>query len=213
MTAEAQVIRSRRRHFAAPGGSHDRLVSFLAKALPAAVGVVAAVMILTPLSPRGEVSFLLDRNEVAITGERLRVDDAAYRGQDDRGRDFLVTAGSAIQATGAVPIVRMQDLVARLQMPEGPAELRASQGFYNYRDEEISVSGPVNFRAADGYRMVTSNVDIELDTKRAVGSGGVEGAVPSGSFRADRIVADLAERTVALEGNARMRMVPGKLRF
>ena len=70
MTAQADLIRDKRRHFAAPGGAHDRLIGFLAKALPAAIGVVAAVMILSPLSQRGEISFILDRNKVAITGDQ-----------------------------------------------------------------------------------------------------------------------------------------------
>ena len=64
MTIEPDRIQDRRRHFAAPGGSHDRLIGFLAKALPAAIGIVVAVMILSPLSPRGEVGFLLDDREL-----------------------------------------------------------------------------------------------------------------------------------------------------
>ena len=38
-TSEARALRSRRQHFAAPGGSHDRLVAFLARALPMAVAL------------------------------------------------------------------------------------------------------------------------------------------------------------------------------
>jgi lipopolysaccharide export system protein LptC len=124
-TQEAARLRSERQHFAAPGGSHDRLVSFLAKVLPMGIGVVAALMVITPLSPRGEVSFLLDRNEVAMIDERLRVDNAMYRGQDDKGRPFSLTAGEAVQRSSAEGIVRMNDLVARIALPEGPARLGA----------------------------------------------------------------------------------------
>lgn len=213
MTVEADLIRDRRRAFARPGGFHDRLVAFLAKALPAAIGLVVAVMILSPLSPRGEISFLLDRNKVAITSERLKVDEAAYHGRDAQGRPFVVTAGSAVQASSRVPIVEMNDLTARMQLRDGPAELRAGRGIYNFETERILVAGPVNFTAADGYEMVTSNVEIDLDARRAIGSGGVEGKVPTGTFRADRIIADLEARNVTLEGNARLRMTPGKLRL
>lgn len=213
MTVEADLIRDRRRAFAAPGGSHDRLIGFLAKALPAAIGLVAAIMILAPLSPRGEISFLLDRNKVAITSQRIEVERAMYRGQDSQGRPFVLTAGKAVQASAELPVVQMEDLVARMELSDGPAELQAQEGAYNFDTERVAVQGPVNFKAADGYRMVTNNVDIDLKTRKAVGSGGVEGAVPTGSFSADRIVADLGERTVALEGNARLRMTPGKLRI
>lgn len=213
MTAEADLIRDRRRHFATPGGFHDRLISFLARALPAAIGLIAAIMILSPLAQRGEISFLLDRNKVAVTNDRIKVDDAAYRGKDAKGRPFLVTAGSAVQASVQTPVVEMQELLARLSLTDGPAEIEAPKGHYNYRTEKLAIDGPVNFRAQDGYRMATRNVDIDLVSRRAVGTGGVEGTVPAGTFSADRLVADLEERTVTLEGKARMRMTPGELRI
>ena len=213
MTVQAEIIRDRRRHFAAPGGSHDRLIRFLATALPGAVGVIAAVMILTPLSPRGEISFLLDRNKVSVTKERLRVADAMYRGEDDKGRAFSVSAGSAVQASGAEPIVRMDRLVARIFLADGPAELSAAGGIYDFRAERVDASGPVIFTAADGYRMTTSSVAIDLKTRVVTGAGGVIGAIPAGTFSANRIIADLGERSIMLDGNARLQMVPGKLRM
>jgi len=213
MSVEAVEIRNRRRHFAAPGGSHDRLIGFLAKALPAAIGVVAAVMILVPLSPRGEISFLLDRNKVAITNQRLKVDDAAYRGKDDKQREFVVTAGTAVQQAASTPVVQMQKLRALMSLNDGPAQVVAPNGAYNYDTEKIAVNGPVNFAAPDGYKMTTRNVDIDVRSKVAVGSGGVDGTVPTGTFRADSMQADLESRTVTLQGNARLRMTPGKLRI
>lgn len=213
MSVEATQIRNRRRHFAAPGGSHDRLVAFLAKALPAAIGLVVAVMILVPLSPRGEISFLLDRNRVAMTSARIKVQDATYRGQDNRGRDFAVTAGTAVQQSAEVPIVEMLDLSALMQLTDGPARLEAPRGSYNYDTEKIAVSGPVRFDAPGGYSLSTSNVDVDVRRKVAVGSGGVQGTVPTGTFRADSLRADLENRTVTLDGRARLHMTPGKMRM
>jgi len=212
-TRQAAQLRSERQHFAAPGGSHDRLVTFLAKVLPMGIGVVAALMVITPLSPRGEVSFLLDRNEVAMIDERLRVDNAMYRGQDDKGRPFSLTAGEAVQRSSAEGIVRMNDLVARIALREGPARLGAQAGAYDIDEDVVSIVGPVRLTAADGYRMVARGVSVDLAAKRLVGRGGVEGAVPAGTFSADRLLADMDERTVTLDGNARLRMIPGKLRM
>jgi lipopolysaccharide export system protein LptC len=213
MTVQADIIRDKRQHFAAPGGFHDRLIGFLAKALPAAIGVVAAVMILTPLSPRGEISFLLDRNKVAVTPERIHVDQAMYRGEDDQGRPFVLTAGRAIQPSAASPILELTNLVARIELKEGPAQLSAPGGNYDFNSSRVAVPGPVDFSAADGYHMVTQNVRIDLKTRRLDGSGGVSGTLPAGTFTADRISGDLGERTVTLEGNAKLRMTPGKMRM
>ncbi|KLE34217.1 hypothetical protein [Aurantiacibacter luteus] len=130
MTVAADRMRSRRQAFAAPGSSLDRIVRLLAVGLPALVGVVAAMMLITPLSPRGEVSFLLDRNKVAIAEDRLRLDDAMYRGQDNRGRPFSLMAGSTVQRSDAVPLVEMQRLTARIALENGPAVLEAQRGSY-----------------------------------------------------------------------------------
>lgn len=213
MTEAADQIRDKRRHWAAPGGSHDRTVRFLARWLPGAVGVVAALMIVGPLFPRGEVSFLLDRTKVAAVQERLRVADAMYRGEDSQGRPFTVTAGSAVQVRAADPVVTMQNLVARIKLADGPAQLAAAGGVYDYSRETVAVNGPVTFTAADGYSMTTQNVTIDLKSRIATGGGGVTGAIPAGTFSADRIIANLGERTVTLDGHARLLMQPGKLRM
>jgi lipopolysaccharide export system protein LptC len=213
MTEAADRIRNQRRQWAAPGGSHDRLVQVLARWLPGAVGVVAAAMLLGPLFPRGEISFLLDRNKVATTTERVRVNQAMYRGEDDEGRPFTVTATSAVQVSAADPVVRMQGLVARILMTDGPAELAAEGGIYDFERDSVDVAGPVTFTAADGYRMTTGHVAIDLKGQRVLGDGGVDGAIPAGTFSAQRLVADLNARTIALEGNARLIMTPGQLRM
>ena len=212
-TQEAKALRGARQRFAAPGGSHDRVVWFLARALPMGVGVIAALMIVTPLSPRGEISFLLDRNKVEVIDERLRVDNAMYRGSDAQGRPFSLTAGEAVQRSGAEGIVRLRDLVARILLPEGPASVRAEAGRYDIREEVVAVPGGVVVTAADGYRLEARGVSVDLPEKRMVGSGGVSGAVPAGTFSANRLEADLGARTVSLVGNARLRMVPGKMRM
>ena len=209
MTHQADLDRNRRRLFAMPGGSHDRLVRFLSTALPAGIGAVVAVMVIAPLFPRGEVSFLLDRNKVALTSERLRVEQAMYRGEDNRGRPFSVTAGHAAQRSASVPVVQLDDLNARILLQDGPAELKAGSALYDLKRNAIDVAGPIDFRAADGYRLTTGKVLIDLRHQNVTGTGGVAGAVPSGTFSADRIEADLNNRVVALHGRARLRMQGG----
>ncbi|KPL69228.1 hypothetical protein SZ64_14620 [Erythrobacter sp. SG61-1L] len=213
MTEQADILRKDRRRFAWPGGSHDRLVAVLARFLPALIGVVVALMIFTPLAPRGEVSFILDRNKVAIAEDRLRVQNAMYRGEDEKGRPFSLTAGEAVQQSARVPVVRMRDLQARILLSEGPALLSAEAGEYDFETQKVAINGLVQFSAADGYRASARDVAIDLEKKTLVGEGRVEGAIPAGTFSANRIVANLDERTIMLDGNARLHMEPGKLRM
>lgn len=211
MTAAADEIRSHRQRQAAPGGAHDRLIRLLAVVLPAAVGVIAALMIVTPLAPRGEISFLLDRNKVAIAEDRLRVDRAMYRGQDDQGRPFSVQAGEAVQRSVDDTFVTLNALQARILLRDGPAMLEASGARYDLDDERIAIPGLVRFEAADGYAMLARGVTIRLADQTMTGTGGIEGTIPAGTFSADTIRADLDERVITLDGNAKGRMVPGAL--
>ena len=214
MTNEADTIRDLRRERAAPGGARERRMRRLAVWLPGAVGVIAAVMILGPMWPRGEISFLLDRNKVAVASQRLRVDAAMYRGLDKDRQPFTITAGSAVQPDAAVSQVAMKDLVARIRLSDGPADLHSAGGIYDYNTEQVAVPGAVKFTAADGYTLTTSKVTIDLGKHAVSGSGGVSGTIPAGTFSADRIMADLGERTVMLDGHARLRMTQSaKLRM
>lgn len=213
MTAQADIIRDKRRHMATPGGAHDRLVRFLVLTLPLIIGVLFALMILAPLSPRGEISFLLDRDKVQVTPNRISVNKAMYRGLDSDGRPFAVMAGNAVQKTRQFKQIEMEDLTARILLDNGPAELIAQAGTYNFADEIVTVPGAVNFVAADGYRMIARNVSLNLSQRRLVGTGRVEGRIPAGTFSANRLEADLQARTISLIGNARLRMQPGSLRM
>jgi lipopolysaccharide export system protein LptC len=211
MSQQADQIRDRRRHFALPGSSLDKAIKLLAVALPALVGAIAAAMLIAPLGPRGEVSFLLDRNKVDTAQDRLRVDNAMYRGRDDKGRPFSLTAGEAVQRSAAVPIVELANLTARMQLTDGPAVLLAPAGRYNIDNQLVAVDGMVRFATSDGYRMAVRNVSIDLPGRTVTGTGGVQGAIPAGTFSANSIRADLDGRVLTLSGRARLRMVPGRL--
>ena len=61
--------------------------------------------------------------------------------------------------------------------------------------------------------LTVSNVSVDFKSRSLFGAGGVSGSIPAGTFSADRIIADLGERRIALDGHARLRMVPGQLRM
>jgi len=206
MTREADLLRDRRRHFALPGGSHDRLVRWLAILLPAGIGAVLAVMVIAPLFPHGEISFLLDRNKVATTEERLRVNNATYRGEDSRRRPFSVTAGSAVQKSAQVQKVELGNITAAILLKDGPATLKTAGATFDLDRNTMVVPGSLDFGTSDGYRVATSGVELDLKNQIVAGSGGVSGSAPSGTFSAERLRIDLENRTIALDGRARLTM-------
>jgi lipopolysaccharide export system protein LptC len=201
-------IRSARQRWAAPGGRHDRFVALLNTGLPVGIGVLAAFLVMAPLTAGNEVSFVLDKNKVEVAKERMKLQAATYRGQDDKGQAFALNAGSAVQQSSSVPIVQINGMAADLEMQDGPATLRADQGRYDLNTERMKVDGPIAFRAANGYRLDTSDATIDLKSRTMNSQGKVTGTVPQGIFSANTLAADLEGRTVRLSGNARLRFVP-----
>ncbi|WP_431469452.1 LPS export ABC transporter periplasmic protein LptC [Sphingosinithalassobacter sp. LHW66-3] len=210
MSREARRLRRKRRAWAHPGSSHDRVVKTALVALPVGIGVLGAFLVMAPLTVGGDVSFVLDKNKVDVAGERLRIESATYRGQDARGRAFVLTAGSAIQKSSLEPIVQLRDLAARIRLEEGVAQLVANRGRYDMAEEEVAIDGPLRFRTSDGYNLTTHDATVDLRERTMESGGAVTGTTPLGTFSGNKMTADLQNRTVSLEGNARLRIVPAR---
>ena len=200
--------RSSRQRWAAPGGRHDRFVALLNTALPVGIGVLAAFLVMAPLTASNEVSFVLDKNKVEVAKERMKLQAATYRGQDDKGQAFALNAGSAVQQSSSVPVVQINGMTADLDLDDGPATLRANRGRYDLNTEQMKVDGPIAFRGPNNYRLDTSDATIDLKSKSMNSQGKVTGTVPQGNFSANTLNADLEGRVVRLSGNARLRIVP-----
>ena len=195
-----------------PRRSRDLVVRTLKVALPLLIGLLAAYLVLAPLQRNKEISFILDKNKVETAKERMRVQSARYQGQDNEGRPFVVAADQAVQARSTDPVVRILGMAARIQLAEGPASLSARRGQYNLEEERVQVIGPVLFSAYDGYRLQTSDVTVDLNTREMTGSGRVEGRMPLGTFSADKMTASLPDRRIVLTGRTRLHIEQGALR-
>jgi lipopolysaccharide export system protein LptC len=212
MSERAEQDRSKRQMWAASGSGHDRVVRLLRLALPAVVGVVAAVLVFSPFTQRAEISFLLAKDKVDMASERMKVTRAEYRGQDAKGQPFALLAGSAVQKSSAEPIVRMQQFSGAIRLNDGPATITAAEGQYNMESEKVAVPGLVQVKSADGYHIDARNVAIDLKSRSLAGAGGVSGVLNIGQFSANRLSADLDQRIVRLEGDARLRINQGVLK-
>ncbi|AXJ95393.1 MULTISPECIES: LPS export ABC transporter periplasmic protein LptC [unclassified Sphingomonas] len=208
MSDVALRARTARQQWAAPGSRHDRLIRILGTTLPIAIGVLAAFLVMAPLTAGSEVSFVLDKNKVEVAHERMKLQSATYRGLDDKGQAFRLDAGSAVQQSSSVPIVQINRMAADLQLTDGPATLRADKGNYDLNSEQLRVRGPIAVRAPNNYSLDTTDAVVDMKAKTVRSDGGVRGTVKQGTFSANSINANLDDRVVRLHGNARLRIVP-----
>ena len=198
--------------WAVPGSAHDRVVRLAKIALPSAVGVLIAILAVTPLGKHSDVSFVLDKKKVENANERMRVEQARYVGTDDKGQQFTMLANRALQRSSAVPVVDISGISARLDLPQGPLFMAANSGRYNLDTLKVNVDGPVKVVGGDGYRLATRDVTVDLRHRRLASEGPVSGAMRLGQFQAGQLHADLGQRTVVLDHGARLKIIQGAVR-
>ena len=212
MSELANQEREVKQRWAVPGSSHDRIVRFAKVALPSAVGVVIAFLAMAPLDKSGDVSFILDKNQVENAPERMRVEQARYVGQDNNGQKFLIVANRALQRTSEQPIVDIWGMLARFGLAQGPVTVAANQGQYNLDQQKVTVQGPVRVAGPEGEQLLTRDVTVDLKQNVMTSDGGVAGRMELGQFEASRLRANLNDRTVVLDGGARLKIVQGAVR-
>lgn len=205
MSKQADLERTQRQQWALPGGRHDRLIRLLRVGLPSTIGLLVAILAFSPFTGTQELSFVLNKDEVNLSRERMRLIEALYRGEDSKGRPFSLRAGSAVQKTSAEPVLEMTSLTARILLNDGPASILAQRGSYNLNRETMRVNGPLAVNSPD-YNMVASNVELSLKTKSMQSFGAVSGRTKVGTFRADRLKANLETRVVRLDGGVHLRI-------
>ena len=205
MSAQADLERNYRQRWALPGGRHDRLIRAMRVVLPSIIGLLVAILAFSPFTGQQELSFVLNKDEVNLSRERLRVVEALYRGEDSKGRPFSLRAGSAVQKTSAQPILDMTSLSGRISLQDGPASIIAQRGSYDLGKETMRVTGPLAVESP-GYDMVVSNVELSLKDRTMQSFGPVSGRTKVGTFHAGRLRADLDTRIVRLDGGVRLRI-------
>ncbi len=204
--------RAVKQRWAVPGSAHDRLMHWVKILLPSAVGVLIAVLAVAPLDRQGDVSFILDKKKVENASERMRVESARYTGTDNQGRQFTMIADSAVQRSSDTPLVELKGLLAELELSQGPLRIAAPRGQYNIDTQRVVIPGPVRVVGPGGYSLATRDVTVDLKQRRLASAGPVAGQMRLGSFEAGQLRADLGQRTVTLDGGARLKIIQGAVR-
>jgi len=209
VTDVATAIRARA---ALTGGDWDRFVTVVKIALPAAALALLATIIVWPLTSAREFSFLLAKDKVAMSKERLRTDTAMYRGQTAKGQPFEIRAGGAVQRSSAVPVVELSRLSADVTLDNGPARVTAPSGRYEIDHDLLVIAGPVRMDSAAGYTLNGADVRVSLLDRTVVSDRPVDGTLPLGNFRGNSLRADIGGKRVMLGGGTHLHIVPASHR-
>lgn len=191
-----------------PGGRRDRAVRVAKIAFPVLALLLCAALVLLPLSVRQEFSFLLSKDSVMMADERMRVQEASYRGETADGEPFEIVAESGVQKSSSVPVVLLTGLAASIIRADGPARVTAPSGEFRIDENRLLVNGPVKAESQSGYSLDGGEIMVDINTRMISSGNPVTGRIPVGAFRADRFTGDVDGRRVVLEGRTHLRITP-----
>jgi lipopolysaccharide export system protein LptC len=151
--------------------------------LPAAALALLTTVALWPEMERASEQARHAVSKVAAEFQSGQLIDPRYRGVDDHGRPFTVTAATArqvdpnrIDLTSPKGDITMQDGTWLM--------LQAKSGTYAQREKQLDLTRDVTLYRDDGTTMVTSAASIDMKDGAAAGSAPVHAEGPFGTLDA-----------------------------
>ena len=180
----AVVSRRGKRHIPTPRGLLRRrwMINASKFLLPA-----AAVLLLASIALWPEFNDAADKARFVYNGLRAmngaRVTDAHYRGVDQRGRPYTVTAATATQRDEEQIDLTVPN--ADMTMENGTwINVKSKQGVYTRKAQQLDLSDDVVLYRDDGTTMTTSSATVDVQSGAASGAEATHVEGPFGTLDA-----------------------------
>lgn len=182
----------------------SQLIHFFRRALPAAIIVVGAALLLWVVGKSVWSSFT---GLKASEGAQIRVTNARFYGQEE-GRSFVLGAKEAMRANAATQLVTLTSPTLKLTNPDNkPTDARAAKGVYDQRSQRVALTGGVSVSdAGSGYRFSTERTTIDTRTGVISGDSPVKGSGPLGQITASSYAITEDGTRMTFRGNVRARI-------
>jgi lipopolysaccharide export system protein LptC len=159
----------------------SRLILLLRRALPAAIAAVFAVLIGWVLV-RSVLTALSDLTRAATV---IHMTNPHFYGQDDHGRDFVVSASEAQRSLRLAGVIRLTNPDLKLAGADGRSfAVAARQGIYEETTHRITLQGDVRVATGDGTTFRTQQALIDMRAGTVSGNSPVQGTGPLGQINA-----------------------------
>jgi lipopolysaccharide export system protein LptC len=161
------VSRRGQRFVPTPGGLARRrwFINVCKLMLPA-----AAALLLGSIAVWPEFRHTMEQARLGYQGLRAlgggRITDAHYRGVDEHGRPYTVTAATAVQKNDDQIDLTSPD--ADMTLESGSwINVKSKQGVYMRKAQQLDLSGDVVLYRDDGMTMTTSTLSVEMSAGAA----------------------------------------------
>jgi lipopolysaccharide export system protein LptC len=206
-SAGQQVFRSAARH--------SRVVRFLRFAIPAAILVIAGVLLVaTFFNPfKFITSFPIDPGKISVSGTKIMMELPRLTGFTNDSRPYEMTARQAAQDFTKPDILELKDIDAKVEMKDGEhVTIKSINGIYDTRSEMLKLNDHITLTSTSGYEGRLSEATVNVTTGTVVSESPVDVRLPNGVLHANRLQVMENGAVIIFGGGVEMNLNPEQAR-
>jgi lipopolysaccharide export system protein LptC len=189
---------------------HSRLVRMLRIAVPAAVGLALALIVLKSyfLNPFKEVLKLpVDIEGVAVSGTKVTMESPHLSGFTQDQRPYEVWAKSAVQDVTDPDHVELRTLRAKILMEDqSTVTLDARTGMLDNKQQTLDLHKDIFLQTSTGYEARLSQAFVDMGKGTVTSDEHVDVKLTNGTLTSDRLRITGGGEVVRFEGNVVMHL-------
>ncbi|HTQ83987.1 MAG TPA: LPS export ABC transporter periplasmic protein LptC [Pseudolabrys sp.] len=169
---------------------HSRIVRILRVALPAAVALALAFVIVAAyFNPLRVLTKLpIDIGNLVVSGTKITMEQPRLSGFTRDGRAYEVTATAAAQDVTKPDIVELHDIHAKVQMQDkGSIQVSAATGIYDTKGETLRLAQDIVLTSSAGYECRLSEALVDTREGNVLSEHPVAVKVLQGTLNANRL--------------------------
>lgn len=186
---------------------HSRLVRALRVALPAAVALVAAAVVLVtyfnPLRMLGKLP--VDVGNLVVAGTRITMEQPRLSGFTRDARAYELSAEAAAQDMTKPDLIELKKIQARVELQDkSTVEMSALSGVYDSKAEVLKLDQDILLRSSAGYEGRLSEATIDIRKGNVVSQHPVELKLLQGTLDARRLEIRDSGDLIRFDGGVRL---------
>jgi len=180
----------------------SRLIKILRWALPAAMAVLALVLVGAVV-----LSSVRSSPKVKAAQTAIRLVNARFLGRVKDGRGFQIGAINAMRDEKNLNVVVLNEPNLTIGGETAtPSRLSARKGEYNEVTRLLTLTGDVRIDDGSGRRLNSERAVIDMKEGKIVGQSGISGDGPMGQFSAQSYDVNQKDKKLEFKGRVRARI-------
>jgi lipopolysaccharide export system protein LptC len=190
---------------------HSRRVRFLRLAIPAAILIIATVILgATFFNPFKRIGvFPIDPGKITFSGTKITMEVPRVTGFTADSRPYEMIAHTAVQDLTKPDILELKDIDAKVELKDGQhVTIKSINGFYDTKGEVLKLNDHITLRSTSGYEGRLSEATVHVSSGRVVSESPVEVQLPNGVLNANHLEVTDNGASIVFGGGVEMHLNP-----